>query len=208
MISPSNHALVLNLEKIPKIFSQFSSKFHSSKQIIDADGNKVGPGVHGEICIKDDPPFSGYHADPKKTLEAVKDGWFHSSDIGYFDEENRLRYVDRKVEIMNYEGYYIIPHEMESLINEIEGVVNSAIIGVLEKESINYIIHAFVMLDKSKNLTEKDITDYVHSKVIEQRQIRGGVHFVDDFPLGRTGKVDKVKLRELATKRSEIKIIE
>ncbi|XP_070497883.1 luciferin 4-monooxygenase-like [Chironomus tepperi] len=171
-------------------------------KLIDVNGNNVGPNEHGEILIKAEPKFSGYHLDPKKTDEAVPDGWFHTGDIAYFDDQCRLHYVDRKVEIMNYEGYYIIPHEMEALINEVDGVISSSVVGYLEKNSINYIVHAFVVSDETKDINENQIKDHVHGKVIEQRQLRGGVHFVKSFPLGRTGKVDKIKLREMAMKLS------
>lgn len=164
--------------------------------MVDSNGRQVGPNEHGEILIRDDPKFSGYHLDPVQTESTVRDGWFHTNDIAYFDNNHRLRFVDRKVEIMNYEGFYIIPHEMESIINEVDGVVGSCIVGVLDKETFNYIIHAFVVADKNKNLSPDTVLQHVNSKVIEPRHIRGGVHFVDSLPIGRTGKVDKIKLRE------------
>lgn len=141
--------------------------------------------------------------DPKKTKEAAPDGWFHTGDIAYFDNDGKLHYVDRKVEIMNYEGYYIIPHEMEAIINEIHGVISSSVVGYLEKDTINYIVHAFVVVDENAGLNEKQIEDYVNSRVIEQRKLRGGVHILKSFPLGRTGKIDKNKLREMALKCAE-----
>lgn len=141
--------------------------------------------------------------DPKKTKEAAPDGWFHTGDIAYFNDEGVLHYIDRKVEIMNYEGYYIIPHEMEAIINEVDGVISSSVVGYLQKDTINYIVHAFVVVDETKRIDEKQIMDHVHSKVIEQRQLRGGVHILKSFPLGRTGKIDKNKLREMALKCAE-----
>ena len=76
--------------------------------------------------------------------------------------------------------------------------MNSSVVGVYDVKEGNDIIHAFVIVDESSNLTENFILDQVNAKVSEPKKIRGGVHIVDSFPLTFSGKVSKIKLREIA----------
>lgn len=87
------------------------------------------------------------------------------------------------------------------MINDIDGVKNSCVVGIFEEEKGNDLIFAFVIKDPSKaKLTEDEIADYVHSKVIDAKKFRGGVHFVDSFPLTPTGKIKRADVRVLARK--------
>jgi len=70
-------------------------------------------------------------------------------------------------------------------------------VGVPELNTGNDIIHAFVIIDKEANLDENFILNYVNERVIDPKRIRGGVHVVDAFPLGMTGKVDRKKVKEI-----------
>lgn len=82
------------------------------------------------------------------------------------------------------------------IIDEIEGVEASAVVGV--NASHGDIVHAFVIKNPVKELSAELIKDYVNSRVIEEKSIRGGVYFVDKFPSTVSGKIKRNELRKIA----------
>ena len=163
----------------------------------------MGPNEQGEIYCKTPVQFSGYIGHPEKTAEAFDGEWFKTGDIGYFDDEQYLYVVDRKKEMLKFNNYQVTPSEIESIINEIQGVTSSCVVGVPEPLSGNDIIHAFVILDESQQLTDDFILNYVNEKVIDPKRIRGGVHIVKSFPVGTTAKVDRKKVLEMVEKLAQ-----
>jgi len=166
-------------------------------KIVDPDGNSLEPNESGEIYSKIPVHFSGYIAHPEKTAEAFDGDWFKTGDIGYFDDEQFLFVTGRTKELLKFNGFQVTPSEIEAIIDEIEGITSSCVAGVPESNSGNDIIHAFVILKESNSLSEEFIIKYVNDKVIDPKRIRGGVHIVDSFPLGATGKVDRKKIKEM-----------
>ncbi|KAG5670852.1 hypothetical protein PVAND_001086 [Polypedilum vanderplanki] len=167
-------------------------------QIADDDGNALENNQNGEIYIKVPIHFLNYFEEPEKTREAFNGDWFKTGDIGHFDDEGFLYITDRKKDLMKFQGYQVTPSEIETIINELKGVVSSCVVGVFDSVNSNDIIHAFVIVEDTKNITEDQIKIYVNERVIDQKKIRGDVHFVKSFPLGITGKVDRKKVREMA----------
>jgi acyl-CoA synthetase (AMP-forming)/AMP-acid ligase II len=164
-------------------------------------------GQKGEICSKNPSTFHGYLNEPEKSDEVFDGEWFKSGDIGYFDDDGYLYIVDRMKEVMKNGGFKVMPSELEMIIDSIDGVVSSCVVGVLESSTSNDIIHAFVIVDGSKGLTEDFILKFVNDRVMDQKRLRGGVHFVLTFPLGLTGKVDRLKMRKMA-QENYTKIVE
>lgn len=158
----------------------------------------------GEIYINVDIQFNGYFEEPEKTRETFNGEWFKTGDIGHFDDEGFLYVTDRKKELLRYQGFQVMPSEIEAIINEIKGVMSSCVVGVFDPVNSNDIIHAFVIAEHASDVTENYIIDYVNERVIDQKRIRGGVHFVKSFSLGLTGKVD----RKVMMARAEEKIAE
>lgn len=143
--------------------------------------------------------FDGYFNDPELTKSAFDlEGWCYTGDVGYFDDDGAIFVVDRVKHMLKFSHIIITPLEIESIINEIEGVISSCVVGVYEEG--NDIIFAFVIKDEKVELSEKFIENYVNEKVIDVKRIRGGVHFVKEFPLTPTGKVKNRELRETAEK--------
>ena len=134
-------------------------------KILDDDGKCQDPNVDGEICFKTPVPFLGYFGNPLQTKEVLDDdSWIHSGDIGHFDNEGNLFIVDRKKEILKYLGYQVSPSEIENIINNIDGVVTSCVVGVSNSNSDD-IIHAFVVPSKKQNhLKEIDVLNIVNGK--------------------------------------------
>ena len=84
-------------------------------------------------------------------------------------------------------------------MREIEGVIDACVVGVHEENKCNDLIFGFVIKDPSfDKLTEKEILDYVNSRVEDEKKLRGGVHFVDAFPLTPSAKVKRNVMRQVA----------
>lgn len=198
-------------------------------KIIDEAGNNLGPNENGEICYKTPVLFSGYFDDPEETNSTVIEGWVHSGDIGYFDEEEFLFVVDRKTDMLgcndivviqfinylynNFVSIFLLfsqvwPSEIETIIKEIEGVYDACVVGVYEEDKGDDLIYGFVIKDPSnEKLTEKVIKDYVNGKIDNDgKKLRGGVHFVDAFPLTFSAKIKRVAMRKIAQEHYDSKI--
>jgi 4-coumarate--CoA ligase len=178
------------------------ASFNAEIKIIDDDGRKLGPNQTGEICSKTPITFSGYFDDPEKTKECFDaDGWIYSGDIGYFDDDGFLFIVDRKKDMLKFNNFQVCPSELEEMIDGIEGVISSCVVGVLDQNTGNDLIFAFVIKNSSnKKLTEEKILNHVQEKVIDAKKLRGGVHFVESFPLTSTGKIQKSEVKNMAQK--------
>ncbi|KAG5669208.1 hypothetical protein PVAND_017101 [Polypedilum vanderplanki] len=167
-------------------------------KIVDENGNSLDYNQQGEICIKRSVPFLGYLDEPEKTKEAYDGEWFKTGDIGYFDDEDFFYIIDRKKEILIYQGFLTTPSELEAIINEIDGVMSSCVVGVHQESIASDIIYVFVIVDKTKNLTVAQIENFFNLKVKKQRQLQGGVHFLENFPLTASEKVNRMKIKEMA----------
>ena len=99
-------------------------------RVVRPDGTDCDADEPGEIIVRGPSVTPGYWRNPGETAEAMRDGWFHSGDIGAFDGDGYLRVVDRLKDMIISGGYNIAPSEIESLIQTVPGVVEVAVIAV------------------------------------------------------------------------------
>ncbi|XP_070508337.1 uncharacterized protein [Chironomus tepperi] len=178
-----------------------------SIKIVDENGNKLGPNSLGEIRYKCLVPFSGYFGDPD-SYAAVFDseGFAKTGDVGYFDDKGQIYIIDRIKHMLKVKGFQITPLEIEKVINEIEGIRMSCVVGVFDDKLFDDIVYAFVIKDKSKEeLTEEFVVDYVNRKLIEVKRITGGVQFVDSIPMTPSGKPLYREVKKIAVEIHENK---
>ena len=148
-----------------------------------------------------------YYGEPELYSGTVSaDGWVRSGDVGYYDDEGNFFIVDRIKNLLKMHGIHFTTTEIEEVINEVEGVVQSCVVGVIGADNGFDVTYAFVIKDPGAvDLSESKIIDYVGSKVIEQKKINGGVVFVTKFPLTATGKIKIGELKALAKEIHEKK---
>ncbi|KAF5305715.1 hypothetical protein FQR65_LT07612 [Abscondita terminalis] len=170
-------------------------------KVVDLDtGKSLGPNRRGEICIKGPMLMRGYIDDPEATAQIIdKDGWLHSGDIGYYDEDKHFFIVDRLKSLIKYKGYQVPPAELESVLLQHPDIFDAGVAGIPD-EMAGELPGAVVVLEKGKHLTEKQIMDYVAGQVSNAKRLRGGVRFVDEVPKGLTGKIDSRAIREILKK--------
>ena len=168
--------------------------------LMDADGNSVGPGEVGEIVIRtaDSIPcglFKGYYLDDEKTAEAWHDGAYHSGDTAWRDEEGYLWYVGRVDDLIKSSGYRIGPFEIESVIMELPYVLECGV-SPEPDEIRGQVVKASVVLTKGTEPTEelkKEIQEYVKTHTAPYKYPRIVV-FRDSLPRTFNGKVQRNKL--------------
>ncbi|MHC1709468.1 MAG: AMP-binding protein [Methanomassiliicoccales archaeon] len=168
--------------------------------VIDPEtGEHLGPGRHGELCCRGHNVMKGYYKMPEETAKAIdKDGWLHSGDIGMMDEDGYYAVTGRLKDMIIRGGENIYPKEVEDFIHHMDGVADVQVVGV---PSVKYgeLPAAFVILRPGAKLTAEDIVDHCRGQIAFYK-IPKYVHFLDEYPMTASGKIMKVKLRELSSK--------
>ncbi|ODR80765.1 long-chain-fatty-acid--CoA ligase [Haladaptatus sp. W1] len=154
--------------------------------------------VTGEIVIAGPNVMAGYAGLPDATAEAFTEAdgkrWFHTGDIGYWDEDGFFYVVDRKKHMINTAGYNVYPREVEELLFEHPAVADAAVVGIPD-ERRNETVKAFVVTVPDADVTEEEIQEYCLDNLAAYKHPRE-VAFVDELPRTTTGKVQKFELRQ------------
>lgn len=169
-------------------------------KLMDPDGNFVPVGESGEIVIntQNGAPcglFSGYYNDPEKTEEAWHDGYYHTGDIAWMDEDGFLYYVSRADDVIKSSGYRIGPFEIESVIMELPYVLECGV-SAAPDEVRGQVVKASIVLVKGTEPTEemkKEIQNYVKTNTAPYKYPRI-VEFRDSLPKTISGKIQRNKL--------------
>lgn len=183
----------------------------------DGDGGvplnqRCAIGEPGEICVQMRPLFLGYYNDAAATaLAFTKDGeWFRTGDIGRFDEDGRLYVIDRKKDLLKYDGVQVSPTELESLVLTLPGVTAVCVVGVPDALAGDLpaavVVRSTVGNDNDGDdgndideslVTEADVCAIVEAHLSDAKRLRGGVYFADKLPATHSGKVLRRKVREM-----------
>ncbi|WP_017317768.1 class I adenylate-forming enzyme family protein [Mastigocladopsis repens] len=163
-------------------------------KIVDGDGHQVQPGELGEIVIKGPNVMLGYWNRPFETAEVIKNGWFHTGDIGRIDEQGFFYIVDRLKDMVNVSGFKVYPTEVENVIYQHPAVAECAVYGVPELLK-GEIVKANIVLKAGHAMTEQQIMDFCSERMANYK-IPRAIHFVDSLPKNPTGKVLKRVLRK------------
>ncbi|XP_063226320.1 uncharacterized protein LOC134533057 [Bacillus rossius redtenbacheri] len=167
-------------------------------RVVDVDsGRDLGPHQPGQLLFRGPQVMMGYFDNPEATRETLdEEGWLHTGDVAYYDEEGYTYIVDRTKELIKVKGNQVSPTELENIIIELPGVTDVAVVGVPD-ERAGEIPRAFVVLGKDSPVTECDIVDHLEPRVAPYKRLAGGVRFVDAIPRSPAGKVLRQQLKTL-----------
>jgi crotonobetaine/carnitine-CoA ligase len=168
----------------------------SQVKILNQDGHQAGPGEHGEIMVKSPVMMQGYYRDPEATVMAIEDGWLHTGDIGYKDEDEYIFFVDRMKNIIRRKGENLSAAEVEAVINAHQAVSDSAVIAVPAEMGEDEIM-AIVVLAPGKSLTPEELVDWCKPRLAHFKLPRF-VLFRDSLPKTATSRVEKYLLKKEA----------
>lgn len=164
-------------------------------RVVDAQGRPVAAGVIGHIQVKGPNLFSGYWRMPEKTREEfASDGFFKTGDVGRLDAEGYLTIVGRFKDLISVDGRDVYPKEIETAIDTMPGVVESAVIGLPHPDT-GAVVAAVVVRGSGAHLTIEDITSTLMGRFADFK-VPKVVHFVEGLPRNGMGKVQKNLLRD------------
>ena len=169
--------------------------------IVDGEGNSCAPGVTGEVVIRTEPRPVGlmncYYRDEEKTNAAIHDGYYHTGDTAWRDEDGYFWYVGRADDIIKSSGYRIGPFEIESVLVKHEAVVECAITGVPDPVR-GQLVKATVVLAPGYTPSEelkKELQQYVKKETAPYKYPRV-VEFVSELPKTINGKIRRTEIRQ------------
>ncbi|KAH8285038.1 hypothetical protein KR054_004253, partial [Drosophila jambulina] len=159
-------------------------------RIVGENGENLPHNQVGEICVHNGLNWKGYYKNPEATRQMQdSEGWLHTGDMGYFNEDNLLYMVDRCKDILKYEGLDYWPGEIEAVILELPQVQEVCVVGI-RNEVENDAAGALVVLKKGSSISKKEIIDYVAKTLpAVHKQLHAGVQFIKELPANVNGKV-------------------
>ncbi|MFH0790333.1 MAG: AMP-binding protein [Candidatus Omnitrophota bacterium] len=163
-------------------------------KIFDENDNEVSKGAVGEVVVKSWVVTDGYYKDADLTAQALRNGWFHSGDLGRFDDEGHLYIVGRIKEMIKVGGEIVFEPEVESVIHKHPDVSEAAVVGVADKLRTE-VPKAFVVLKEGSRLSENDLR-YFCRQHLAHFKIPHYFEFSTSLPKNRSGKIDKERLRK------------
>jgi fatty-acyl-CoA synthase len=179
---------------LDKIGSAGVPPFFTDVRCVDDRDDPVPPGERGEVVVRGPNVMKGYWNRAEATAEVMRNGWFHTGDVGVMDEEGYLYIVDRKKDMIISGGENIYPAEVEDCIYKHPDVGEVAVIGVPD-ERWGETVCAIVVPKQGTSPTEQDIIDFTQGKLARYKQPRQVV-FTDVLPRNPAGKVLKFELRD------------
>ncbi|KAI7724971.1 hypothetical protein M8C21_011192, partial [Ambrosia artemisiifolia] len=134
---------------------------NAEMKIINPDtGASLDRNQYGEICIRGDQIMKGYLNDPESTKRTIVNGWLHTGDIGYIDDDDEVFIVDRLKELIKYKGFQVAPAELEALLLTHPNISDVAVVQMID-ESVGEVPVAFVVKSNGATVTEDEVKQYV-----------------------------------------------
>ena len=162
--------------------------------IQDDDWKELPIGEIGEICIRGPQVMQGYWQRPRDTAEVLSaDGWLHTGDIGFMDEQGYVQIVDRKKDMILVSGFNVYPNEVENVLVNHPGVLEVGVIGIPDEKSGEAVAAVIVKSDPS--LTEEALIEYCKEDLTNYKRPRF-IFFTDELPKTNVGKILRRELRD------------
>jgi len=205
---PEDHDLTGTEEEVSKKLKRLKGvgkpmTFGIETKVVDENGQAVSPGVVGEIICRGDKVTPGYWQNPEQTAKAIdKDGWFHTGDMGWQDEEGYFYFADRAKDMINRGGENIFPIEVEQVLARHTKVLDVAVYGVPDSIWGNSVAVS-VVLRPNETVSEEELINFCKADLASYK-VPSIIEFVEALP--RTfegGKVKRNVLREDFMKKNK-----
>ncbi|GHF34361.1 long-chain acyl-CoA synthetase [Amycolatopsis bartoniae] len=158
-------------------------------RVVDARDRPLPAGEVGEIVIRGHCLMLGYFNRPDATAEAIRDGWFHTGDLGRFDEDGWLYVVDRVKDLILRGGYNVYPAEVEQVLLTHPSVALTAVVGE-PHERLGQEVVAYVVPRTGQQVDVTELTAYARERLAEYKYPRR-IEVRDELPMTATGKILK-----------------
>ena len=201
-LSPEDHIITGTEEEKERKLKRLSSigkpMSDIEMKVVDEAGNELPPGEVGEIVARGPRVMAGYWKDEEKTQKTVdKDGWVHTNDMGYVDEDGYFFLSGRATDMIIRAGENISPEEVEAALHSYPKIEEAAVIGIPDVEWGEQPM-AVVVLKKGETATAEEVMENCRQKLASYKRPRSVV-FIDELPRNPMGKVLKRVLRDQYT---------
>ena len=190
------HTILKAEDALEKLGSAGMGGLHMETRIENETGAEITqPGVPGEICGRGPHVMTLYFKDPEKTEESIKNGWFHSGDLGVLDEDRYVTVVDRKKDMIKTGGENVPSREVEEAIYTDNRVEEVAVIGVNHPKWVEAVT-AVVVPRQGETITEEDVIKACQEAQLAKFKQPKKVVIVEQLPKTPTGKILKREMRD------------
>ena len=162
-------------------------------KIVNEAGESLPVGERGELCVKGAPVIKGYLNRPEATAETIVDGWLHTGDIGYFDDEGFLYIHDRVKDMIVSGGENIYPAEVENALLSHPQIADAAVIGIPD-DKWGEATKAFIVQADGEPLDEAEVISYVRTQIAGYKCPKTVEH-INELPRNPSGKILRKDLR-------------
>ncbi|MCF8129853.1 MAG: AMP-binding protein [Deltaproteobacteria bacterium] len=174
----------------------------NTAKIIDEKGNELPRGEQGEIMIKGDNVMKQYYKAPEITAKTIEpDGWLHTGDLGYMDEDGFVFVTGRIKELIIKGGENIAPKEIDEALYQHKAVMDAAAVGIPD-DAYGEEIMACVTLQPGCSATEQELTDHC-MELLGKFKTPKIIKVMEELPKGPSGKIQRLKLPDLVKKLEE-----
>ncbi|MEM9508792.1 MAG: long-chain-fatty-acid--CoA ligase [Cyanobacteria bacterium P01_E01_bin.35] len=165
-------------------------------RLVNEQGQDIAPGKTGEILVKSDAMMVGYWKDPEATTAVFTDGWLHTGDLAWMDEDGYYWFVSRKKDIIIRGGSNISPLEVEGVLYQHPAIREAAVIGV-PNPTWGEVVRAFVALRAEYETTAAELREFMRPRIADYK-IPEKITVLSELPKGSTGKIHRQTLRDRA----------
>jgi long-chain acyl-CoA synthetase len=167
----------------------------SEVRIAGDDDEQLAGGVDGEICVRGPHIMNGYWNAPEETADALRNGWFHTGDIGHLDSDGYLYVVDRKKDLILRGGFNVFPRDVEDVLLSHPQVAMAGVVGRPDPRMGEEVV-AFVSLRPGATAGVDELVTYARTQLAATKAPRE-IHIVGSIPLTSVGKLDRKALRAM-----------
>ncbi len=193
LLTPAQHRLDGSEQDAKRLGSAGQAFLGCSIRIERPDGTDADVGEIGEILVRGPGLMNGYWNNTTATLTTLRDGWMHTGDLGYLDEENFVFVVDRKKDMIISGGENIYSWEVEEALRSHPAVAEAAVIGVPDPQW-GESVKAFVVPRDGMRVLADDLIGHCRARIASYKKPRS-IEFVAALPRSFNGKIDKKALR-------------
>jgi len=169
------------------------------KIVNEAAGEEVPRNTQGELCTRGYHVMKGYYKNPEATEAAIdRDGWLHTGDLAVMDDDGYCRITGRIKDMIIRGGENIYPREIEEFLYTHPDIKDVQVVGVPSRK-YGEEVAAFIQPKNGKRVSEDEMRDFCKNKIAFHK-IPAFFLFVEDYPTTASGKIQKYKLRDMATK--------
>merc|ERR1719369_1760013 len=182
---PDDHLMPVGL---PNMWTSFKVIDRQTSQPVS------GPDLQGELCVKTCQLLPGYLGQ-EETKIVDSEGYFHTGDLGYYDKDGIVYFVEQISSLITFWMYEIAPSVLESRLLSHASVVDAAVVAIPDKEN-GQIPRGFVVLKSGHEETEENLINFLESRLQDHERLRGGLHYIQHIPRDENWKVVREVLQK------------